>query len=65
MSQRCMVYKNVITLSYRKVMTASVVPLTHTTPLSQHLREAMLYKNIAYINRKKIYKLEKHLLMIL
>lgn len=42
-----------VTLSYRIEMIASVVPLIQTTPVPLHTREAMLHQNIAYINKKK------------
>lgn len=42
-----------VTLSYRVEMIASVVPLIQTTPVSLHTREAMLHQNIAYINKKR------------
>lgn len=42
-----------VTLSYRIEIIANVVPLIQTTPVSLHTREAMLYQNIAYINKKK------------
>lgn len=53
-----------VTLSYRIEIIASVVPLIQTTPVSLHTREAMLHQNIAYINKKKWSPLLKQIIWI-
>lgn len=53
-----------VTLSYRVEMIASVVPLIQTTPVSLHTREAMLHQTLLISIKKDRASLLKQIIWI-